>query len=97
MKGKVKEEITKMIQLQRVTETVPIAGVPESQAAIEVINAFNLDMEKIQSNMNKMADLILMAHNRAKIQQAEFLETEQMTIRTVKRQADLDSNIETII
>ena len=57
-KHKTLVQIKKMIQVQRVLEQDESLGVPEAQAALEVINAFNVDMVAIQANLAEMAGLV---------------------------------------
>lgn len=89
-------QIKKMIQVQRVLEQDESLGVPEAQAALEVINAFNVDMVAIQANLAEMASLVNQAMLKVHDDHQKCVEAEQMVIETVRRQADLDADIETI-
>ncbi len=44
----------KLVEYQRIIEKDENLGIPEAQAAMEVVNHFNEDMGQIQSNMNSL-------------------------------------------
>lgn len=85
-----------MIQVQRVIERDEELGAPESQAALEVINAFNVDMAQIHSNLDQMATLLYQSASRNKAEQHAIQKTEEMVISIVQRQAELESNVATL-
>ena len=49
---KIKQEVKKLVEYQRIVEHDENLGMPEAQAALEIVNHFNADMATIQANMN---------------------------------------------
>ena len=47
----VKKEIKRIVEIQKIVENDENLGIPEAQAALEVIHNFNQDMGKIEANM----------------------------------------------
>ena len=50
----VKDQVKKLVEYQRVVEQDDNLGMPEAQAALEIVNHFNEDMVTIQGNMNAL-------------------------------------------
>ena len=60
MIGKVRSEVQHLVELQKIVaeHDEEELGVPETQAALEIVNHFNEDMSEVQSNMNTLAKLM---------------------------------------
>lgn len=56
--GQVRDEVRKLIEFQRIVEQDENLGMPEVQAALEIVNHFNEDMVTIQSNMNSLLHMM---------------------------------------
>ena len=72
-------------------------GIPEAQAALEVIHNFNQDMGKIEANMRTLVDLMEKMAGETEKQQKMCWQMEDKTIQTMERQSKLDQDCEMII
>ena len=54
----VKDQVRKLVEYQRLVEQDENLGMPEVQAALEIVNHFNEDMVQIQCNMNSLLQMM---------------------------------------
>ena len=72
-------------------------GIPEAQAALEVIHNFNQDMGRIEANMQTLVELMEKMAGETERQQQLCWQMEEKTIQTMERQGRLDQDCEMII
>ena len=60
-------------------------GMPEAQAALEIVNHFNEDMVTIQSNMNSLLQMMDSMGTNTEAQQEHIWNLEGKTIAQVER------------
>ena len=65
-------------------------GMPEAQAALEIVNHFNEDMLIIQSNMNSLLQMMEAMGNGTEAQQEMIWNLEGKTIAQVERQVQVE-------
>ena len=53
-----RHEVRKLAEYQKIVERDDRLGVPEAQAALEVVHHFNDDMAKIQANLAELISLM---------------------------------------
>ena len=44
----------KLVEIQKIVEDDDNLGIPEAQAALEVVHHFNMDMSAIENNMRSL-------------------------------------------
>ena len=54
----IRGEVQKLVEIQKIVEGDDNLGIPEAQAALEVIHHFNMDMGTIESNMRNLVQLM---------------------------------------
>ena len=54
----IRGEVQKLVEIQKIVEEDENLGIPEAQAALEVIHHFNEDMSTIESNMRTLVQLM---------------------------------------
>ena len=54
----IREEVQKLVEIQKIVEGDENLGIPEAQAALEVIHHFNEDMGTIETNMRTLVQLM---------------------------------------
>ena len=82
----VKDQVKKLVEYQRIVEKDENLGIPEVQAALEIVNHFNQNMPKIQSNMNGLLALMQQMGSAAARQQEHFWKLEGKIIEQVDKQ-----------
>ena len=50
--------MTRLVEIQKIVEDDENLGIPEAQAALEVIHHFNEDMGTIEANMRTLVQLM---------------------------------------
>ena len=65
----VHQQVRKLAEYQKIVERDERLGVPEAQAALEVVHHFNEDMTKIQANMDELMSLMQQMSGQAELQQ----------------------------
>ena len=54
----IRGEVQKLVEIQKIVEDDENLGIPEAQAALEVIHHFNEDMGTIEANMRTLVQLM---------------------------------------
>ena len=88
----VKDQVKKLIEYQRIVEGEENLGVPEVQAALEIVNHLNQNMPTIQSNMNRLVAMMQQMGSAAARQQLDFWNLEGKIIAQVEKQTKVESN-----
>ena len=76
----------KLVEYQRLIEQDENLGMPEAQAALEIVNHFNEDMITIQTNMNSLLEMMEQMGGNTERQQDLFWNLESKTIAQMDRQ-----------
>ena len=82
----VHQQVRRLAEYQKIVERDDRLGVPEAQAALEIVHHFNEDMTKIQANMDELMTLMQQMSGQAELQQKQIWGLEAQMIQNIEKQ-----------
>ena len=94
---KVKAELKRYVQYSKILETDDSLGIPEQQAAMEAINLFNKDMDKLDSNMAELQSMLDDMKEIEEMNMQNYASLEEQVMDTLSKQDNIQSHCEKLI